>query len=128
MTTPPYALSPNRRLNPAERMDHVVEALRTERDDIASLERRLRAARARRKVLVAKLRYAGWTLRQIEPHAGISNAAISQQERPSYPGDEPCQCGQVTLTGHHLTDRTVNGDCETVHYRISTGPDCEEMP
>jgi hypothetical protein len=60
---------------------HAVRHLHRERDDIALLERRLKAARARRKVLIAKLRYAGWTLRQIEPHAGISNVAISQQEQ-----------------------------------------------
>ncbi len=52
--------------------------LDTERDAIALLERRLTAAKKRRDLLCAKAARCGIPLRTIEPHAGITNARISQ--------------------------------------------------
>lgn len=56
----------------------ILDRLDTERDDIATLERRLKAAKKRRDLLCAKAHRCGIPLRTIEPHAGITNARISQ--------------------------------------------------
>ena len=56
----------------------VLRHLEVERDQIASLERRLSAARNRRKLLCEKAVRAGIPLRTLEPYAGLTNVRISQ--------------------------------------------------
>jgi hypothetical protein len=58
----------------------ILDRLAIERDEIASLERRLTAAKKRRDLLCLKARTARIPLRYIEPYAGITNARISQIE------------------------------------------------
>lgn len=64
----------------------VLDRLADQRDEIATLERRLRAAKKRRLALIQKARYAGLSLRKIEPFAGVSNVRIHQLERRPHEG------------------------------------------
>lgn len=61
-------------------MKGVLDRLADQRDEIATLERRLAAAKKRRAALIAKARHGGLTLRAIEPFAGVTNVRISQME------------------------------------------------
>jgi DNA-directed RNA polymerase specialized sigma subunit len=66
------------RTPPTRGQEGVLERLRTERDKIAELERELRPAQKRRRLLVVKAVRAGLTTRTIGEAAGITSAAVSQ--------------------------------------------------
>lgn len=60
----------------------LLDRLRDEAAEIARLRAHLAAAKRRRDALIAKARYAGFTVREIEKVAGISNARVAQLGLP----------------------------------------------
>lgn len=95
----------------------------------------------RRNKLIREAVEAGAGVREVGRAVGLSHAAVINILRPrkrggpnrasttasDYPGDEPCACGAVVLTGHYLSEH-VEGEPDVSHYRRSSVDPCEEKP
>lgn len=66
----------------------LLERLRCEVASIDVLQRRMALHRRWRNLLIVKARTAGFSGRELEPDAGISNVEISRIYRRSEPGKE----------------------------------------
>lgn len=62
-----------------------MDRLRGEAEELAQLRRRVARVKERRDVLIAKARHAGFSLREIERVAGISNVQVGQLGIPRRP-------------------------------------------